>query len=368
MTQRSLLIGAVIVLILGVIAVVFVSRSGYFETADQTSLPGNGTTTGQNVSSTNQYVQHPGSVSGTVVDVAASARVITLRLVGKEITLAITNDTDFLDAAGKATNFSFIRKGFELKADGIYTRDDSMLANMVRVTKEPSILLYSPQPNEEIGLPVVIRGEARVFENQFAYRIKNKDGSVLVEGSAYANSPDVGLYGPYEVSANYPKPKTNEGFVEVFEYSAKDGSEVGKVTVPVRFKDAEAMTIKVFYPNRIKDLEMLDCSNVYAVERRIARTDAPARRAVEELLEGPTGTEYDLGFFTSINSGVRINRLVIENGVAKVDFDQSIENNAGGSCKVASIRSEITKTLMQFSTVKSVIISVEGRVEDILQP
>jgi len=54
--------------------------------------------------------------------------------------------------------------------------------------------------------------------------------------------------------------------------------------------------------------------------------------------------------------------------VAKADFDEQLEFQVGGSCRVSAIRAEITQTLKQFSTVKEVVISIDGRTEDILQP
>jgi len=48
--------------------------------------------------------------------------------------------------------------------------------------------------------------------------------------------------------------------------------------------------------------------------------------------------------------------------------DKQIEYQMGGSCRVSAIRSQITQNLLQFPTIKNVIISVNGRTEDILQP
>ena len=95
---------------------------------------------------------------------------------------------------------------------------------------------------------------------------------------------------------------------------------------------------------------------------------AVARAALEELLQGPTRQEILEGYFTSINPNVKIQKLTIENTVAKVDFDITLEKNVGGSCRVTAIRNQITQTLLQFNTVKSVVISINGRTEDILQP
>ncbi|MFH1582463.1 MAG: GerMN domain-containing protein, partial [bacterium] len=66
--------------------------------------------------------------------------------------------------------------------------------------------------------------------------------------------------------------------------------------------------------------------------------------------------------------GVEINSLSIINGVARADFNEQLEYQAGGSCRVGAIRAQITETLKQFPTVNEVIISINGRIEDILQP
>ena len=130
----------------------------------------------------------------------------------------------------------------------------------------------------------------------------------------------------------------------------------------------ETMTVKVFFGNSIFDPEILDCQKNFAVERIIPKIEAVGRVALEELLAGPTDAEKAEGYFTSINPGVKIQSLVIANGIANVDFDEQLEFQVGGSCRVAAIASQIRETLKQFPTVTNVVISIDGRTEDILQP
>lgn len=131
--------------------------------------------------------------------------------------------------------------------------------------------------------------------------------------------------------------------------------------------DDEFLTVRVFFSNGNLDPEMSG-EKVFAVQRRIPKTSAVARGALEELLKGPTDDEAARNYVTNINPGVKIQRLVIENGVAKVDFDEQLEYQVGGACRVTAIRAQITQTLRQFPSVNEVIISVNGRTEDILQP
>lgn len=235
--------------------------------------------------------------------------------------------------------------------------------------KEANLTIASPKPNETVGFPLIITGTGRVFENTFSYRVYDEDNALLYESNAMTDAPDAGIFGNYSVSIYYPAPEGTRGRIEVFEYSAKDGEEINKVTVPIVFnKNVETQTVNVYFSNRAEDPETMECNKTYPTPRRIPKTQAPARAALEELLKGPDRVEARRGFFTSINPGVRINSLIITNGIAKVDFDALMEIGMGGSCRVSAVRSEITNTLMQFPSVQEVVIGVEGRVEDALQP
>ncbi|MBI4193295.1 MAG: GerMN domain-containing protein [Candidatus Colwellbacteria bacterium] len=110
------------------------------------------------------------------------------------------------------------------------------------------------------------------------------------------------------------------------------------------------------------------CAEVFPVARRASPKDDLVRRSVELLLQGPTLEERGIGYETSINPGVSIRQIDFRDGVFYADFDQEIEREVGGSCRVSSIRKQIGETLKQFAGVEDAVVSVEGRVEDALQP
>ena len=132
-------------------------------------------------------------------------------------------------------------------------------------------------------------------------------------------------------------------------------------------EEQETVTVKVFFNNDLLDPEF-SCNRVFSVDREIIKTEAVARAALEELLKGPTDGEKESGFFTNINEGVKIESLSVKEGVAMVEFNEQLEFQVGGSCRVAAIRAQISETLKQFPTVDDVIISINGRTEDVLQP
>ena len=141
-----------------------------------------------------------------------------------------------------------------------------------------------------------------------------------------------------------------------------------EIKIPVILSPAGYTTIKVFFNNSKMDPEA-SCNKVFSVERQIPKVEAVGAAALWQLLIGPTENEKKDGFFTSINPGVKLQSLEIDkNGAAHAEFDEQLEAGVGGSCRVSAIRAEITQTLLQFPTIKSVIISINGRTEDILQP
>lgn len=159
----------------------------------------------------------------------------------------------------------------------------------------------------------------------------------------------------------------------------KNGSVVSAIT-DGKFDEIRQMTLttstpttttrinlKIYLGNSLRD-PTASCDMVFPVVRTIEQTQTPGRRALEELLKGPTAEEKNEKYFTSIPSGVRVKSLTIINGVARADFSPELDKGVGGSCRVVNIRKQIEETLKQFPTVSQVIISINGNTDEILQP
>jgi len=119
----------------------------------------------------------------------------------------------------------------------------------------------------------------------------------------------------------------------------------------------EKIVINVYFNNTNFDDEMF-CNKVFPIKREINKTQAVARAALLELFKGPTQKEKEQGYFTNINNGVEIQSLTIKNGIAYVDFNEQLQYQVGGSCRVAAIRAEIAETLKQFPSIAEVVISI----------
>jgi len=98
------------------------------------------------------------------------------------------------------------------------------------------VIVTQPQPNDVVSSPVTVRGRARVFEAALSGRVVTDTGREL--GIAHfmtsAGAPE---FGDYDARISFTRPAgVSSGFVEVFTYSAKDGSVQDLVRIPVRFR------------------------------------------------------------------------------------------------------------------------------------
>jgi len=237
-----------------------------------------------------------------------------------------------------------------------------------------NIRIFQPASGQAVGRPLVIVGQARIFENAFNYRLVDKEGHQLAGSFGIAAASDVGRFGGFSVALEYNYPGFSEAFVEVFTHSAKDGSEIEMVRIPVRLTDRQDTVVKVFFDNEAakhtdpnSGLVDAQCEGVFPVFRTVPKTTAVAQAALSELFKGPTAAEEQAGYTTALNPGITVRSIKITDDGATVDLSSEILKELGGSCRVSMIKSQINETLGQFNTIHSVNLLVDGKA-DALQP
>jgi len=247
-------------------------------------------------------------------------------------------------------------------------------ANTNVVENKSGIQIFSPKENELISSPLKITGLVNgdgwtAFEGQVGIvRLFDSNNKELALGILTATEEWMKLPVNFETTLFFDYPGDGIGKLVFYNENASGEPERDKTfTLPVTLQKSfsDSMVVKTYFGNNITEVS---CDTVFYAERRIQKTQAPAGVALEQLLSGPTNLETRAGFFTTISPGVKVQSLVITDGVAKVDFNGELQKGVAGSCKVTAIRAQIEETLKQFSTVKSVIISIDGKTEDILQP
>jgi hypothetical protein len=236
------------------------------------------------------------------------------------------------------------------------------------------IQITNPRPNQTLTSYTAITGKAQgswFFEASFPIKLLVDDKEIATAIATADGDWMTTEFVNFTATLVYTPTKEIRQAKLIFQKDnpsdlpANDNALIMPVTL-----GAEEPIIRVFFgKNTTSNTSNDDCRIVVPVTRgAYSDINTSARTAVEELLKGPTETEKNSGYFTSINPDVKIQKFSIEDGIAKVDFDKQLEFQMGGSCRVSAIRAQITQTLKQFPEIREVIISIDGRTEDILQP
>lgn len=313
------------------------------------------------------------TVKGTVTEAPTGATITTIKdeVLGQELHVAIIPETTITDEKGEEVTIAYVRRGSVVEVRGESTATNIVVAGEIRVLSTPNFVITTPTAQEPITSPVTITGEATgswYFEATFPVTITDAYRKIL--GQHYVTATKDWMSEslvPFTTELTFATPTTGTGFL-IFKNANPSGLPEYEKTLemPITF-GTQVMRVKVFFNNSKLDPAFV-CDKVFPSTREIPWTAGVGRAAIEALLKGPSEAEKSADYFTNINPNVRINTLVIENGIARIDLSEELDRNIGGSCRVTAIRAQITETLKQFSTVQDVIISINGRTEDILQP
>lgn len=125
--------------------------------------------------------------------------------------------------------------------------------------------------------------------------------------------------------------------------------------------------VNIYFPNfEMGSVE--DCSQVFPVERMVPNAENLGPASIDALLKGPTREERENAFITLINADSLMQKFELKGGTAYIDFNSPFNQGIAGSCTVIAIRSQIENTLLELPGIESVIISVDGETEGILEP
>lgn len=98
-----------------------------------------------------------------------------------------------------------------------------------------NIKVDKPRAGTAVSSPLLVKGEARTFESTFQIRLKDSGGKIIKEKTATYQASDTGQFGAFGELLIFDKPETDTGTLEVFSLSAKDGTEIDKITIPLKF-------------------------------------------------------------------------------------------------------------------------------------
>lgn len=102
-----------------------------------------------------------------------------------------------------------------------------------------NIILTEPVADQNISQKFIVKGLARGSENTVYIRIREKlSGNILGETAAIVKASQPGQFGEFGTGIQLTDPTIRSGtefVLEVFHYSASDGREMDKVSIPLTF-------------------------------------------------------------------------------------------------------------------------------------
>jgi hypothetical protein len=233
------------------------------------------------------------------------------------------------------------------------------------VQKEVSLNSVTVNSNGNIH----IEGSGRAFENTIGVKVTDGNENLLYEGHVVTNAQDMSKFGNFSLDAPLKFfPQTDSITIECFVASPKDGSITASDSKSMKY-NIPFKIIEIYYGNTKLNPEMLDCTKVFPVDRRIAEnTKNPVSDSLVLLINGPTKQEIGEGYIASTPNNLTINFIKESSKSIQVDFGKELMDVGGGSCKVGAIRAEITKTVNFLKPGLNVIISSNGNIDEVLQP
>jgi len=128
-------------------------------------------------------------------------------------------------------------------ADVVYTLTQFRNVNTVEINgkrytradfedETPLILVESPLPFQAVHSPLHATGTANTFEATFDYDLVGPDGKVIAHNFVTATSGS-GTRGTFDFTAPFTVSQGGEGKLVVYELSAKDGSRIHEVEIPL---------------------------------------------------------------------------------------------------------------------------------------
>jgi germination protein M len=104
------------------------------------------------------------------------------------------------------------------------------------------IVVDEPRPGALVTSPLTVRGAASAFESTVSLEVRDEDGRLLFEGFTTATGAafdDEGnpAWAPFSATVTFAPGTATAGVVTAYESSAKDGTPINVMAVPVRFTE-----------------------------------------------------------------------------------------------------------------------------------
>ena len=256
----------------------------------------------------------------------------------------------------------------KLCSDGSYVGRVPPDCEFAPCPKENLIQVETPQANETISSPLIVKGKARgfwFFEADFPVKLLDANGNLLAQSIAQTQEEWMTEdFVTFQAEIQFSPPSTSQGIL-VLEKDNPSGlpEHADELRIPILFstEGIQKRQVKLFYYNPEKDKDEsgnIKCSRdgLVAVEREILISQTPIQDTIRLLLEGKlTETEKTTGITTEYPlEGFKLLGASLKDSVLTLTFEDHLNKTSGGSCRVGILWFQIEATAKQFEEVKQV--------------
>lgn len=228
-----------------------------------------------------------------------------------------------------------------------------------------NVLIETPEEGTRPqGPEFEVSGRAKVGVGTVRIVVTDANGSPLYDQIAAVSSGPGEPFGRFVAVVNLVAVPTAPVTVTV----TRDANANETVSRTVLYGQPDQVNLKVYFKNDGMNADKA-CDLVFPVNRSVSGKIAIYRAAVEALLAGPNADEVAGGYATSVPGSVILKSVAADsNGTVTADFNERLSNGVTGSCRISTLRAQIAATLKQFPEVHDVVISVNGKTDNVLQP
>ncbi len=228
-----------------------------------------------------------------------------------------------------------------------------------------NVIIETPEEGTRPPGPAFeVSGRAKVGVENVRITVTDSNGSPLYDQVAVVAPAPGGPFGRFVAIVNLVSAPTAPVTLTV----TRDAAANETVTRTVLYGQPDQVGLKVYFKNDGMNSDKA-CELVFPVVRTVSGKIAIYRAAIEALLAGPNADEVSGGYATAIPGSVILKSVAADSsGTVTADFNERLSNGVTGTCRIGALRAQIAATLKQFPEVHDVIISVNGRSENVLQP
>jgi hypothetical protein len=242
------------------------------------------------------------------------------------------------------------------------------------------IKVDSPQPNQEIQSPFVVKGQAKgnwFFEATFPVKLLDENGNIIKQTFAQAQGDWMTTnFVPFESVLIFSVDKNQKGTL-ILEKDNPSGlpENAKEISIPVNLSATKApvqfRAVTLYYYN--SNLDKDDTGNILcsknglvAVDRQIPITNTPIQDTINLLISGNiTAAEKAQGITTEYPlQGLKLMAASLNGSVLTLTFNDPNNKTGGGACRAGILWFQIEATAKQFIGVSS----VKFMPEELFQP